>query len=220
MGTRLVFGTFALFLVAAACGGGDDGASEGVASLSGASDDEVVAAPLAGGESVELTEEEALLTFTACMRDFGIEIEDPTVDAEGNFEFNFRSGAGPQDENFDRDAAQAAREECFGVLEGVTLGFGGEDLTEIQDTLLVYAECVRENGYDIDDPDFSNFGPGGGDGGQGQDGQFQGPFGVIDPQDPDFIAADEICSEILAGFGPRGGPGGGRRPGGDGGGNG
>ncbi len=105
MRTRFVSVAFALILVAAACGGGDDGASEGVVSLSGASDDEVVAAPQPEDETVELTQEEAPLTFTACMRDFGIEIEAPTVDAAGNIEFRFRRGAGPQDGNFDREAA-------------------------------------------------------------------------------------------------------------------
>ena len=66
MRTRFVSVAFALILVAAACGGGNDGASEGVVSLSGASNDEVVAAPQPEDETVELTREEALLTFTAC----------------------------------------------------------------------------------------------------------------------------------------------------------
>ena len=44
-----------------------------------------------------------------------------------------------------------------------------------------------------------------------------GPFGVIDRDDPDFIAANEACSDILAGFGAGAGGGFGRGPGGGGG---
>ncbi len=210
---RLVLLVIALVMVAAACGGSDDEAGDGVASLSGAADDEVIAVPLPADEVVELTQEEALLAFTACLRDNGVDIEDPTVDAEGNVEFSFRRGAGPQDEGFDREAAGAAREACSDQLEGVTIGFRGLDTTELEDTFFEYAACMRDNDYEMNDPDFSNFGPGGGGGGGGGG----GPFGVIDRDDPDFIAANEACSDILAGFGAGAGGGFGRGPGGGGG---
>ena len=116
-------------------------------------------------------------------------------------EFRFRGGAGPQDAGFDREAAQAARETCSGLLEGVTLGLGRGDFTEIQDRLLEFATCMRENGYDMPDPDFGNLQPRGGEG----DGQFTGPFGEIDPEDPSFVAASEACSDVLSGFGQGGG---------------
>ena len=108
-------------------------------------------------------------------------------------EFRFRGGAGPQDAGFDREAAQAARETCSGLLEGVTLGLGRGDFTEIQDRLLEFATCMRENGYDMPDPDFGNLQPRGGEG----DGQFTGPFGEIDPEDPSFVVASEACSDVL-----------------------
>ena len=41
---------------------------------------------------------------------------------------------------------------------------------------------MRDNDYEMNDPDFSNFGPGGGGGGGGGG----GPFGVIDRDDPRF----------------------------------
>ena len=214
MTRRFAFFAVALFVIAASCGGDDD-ASEGVASLSGATDDEVVAIPQPEEELVEVTQEEALLALTACMRENGVEIEDPTLDADGNVVFSFRRGAGPQDEGFDREAARAARDACSELLEGVTLGFRDGDQTDFQDDLFEYAACMRDNGYEMDDPDFGNFQPGGG--GQGEPGGFRGPFGEIDPDDPDFIAANEACSDILAGFGLGGGGFGGRgRPGGGG----
>ena len=59
---------------------------------------------------------------------------------------------------------------------------------------------MRENGYEMDDPDLSSFTLGGeGQGGEG-DGQIAGPFGEIDPDDPAFQAAFEACQDVLAGF--------------------
>lgn len=196
-----------LLVLASGCSG-SDGSTEGVASLSGAAEDQSAAAP--SDEVPQQTQEEALLAYAACMRENGVDMEDPIVDADGNVQFQFRPGAGPDAENFDRETVQAAREACADLFAGVTFGFEPPDQTEIQDNLLAYASCMRENGYDMDDPDFSNVGPRSAQSGDGEQGTFQGPFGDIDPSDPDFIAANEVCSDILAGFGPGGGgPGGG-----------
>jgi len=201
---RLLLLVAVLALVAAACGG-SAGADEGVASLDntapldGASDPTVVP---------EMTQEEALLAFTACMREAGVDIDDPTVDGEGNLRIarpNAGAGAeGGDAGNLDREAFRAAREECGEFLEGVALGFRDEDRTELEDQLLEFAACVRDNGYPMDDPDFSNFGTPGQGGG--------GPFGAIDREDPAFQAAAGACQDILSGFEPGGGRGFGGAP--------
>ncbi|MEO1059238.1 MAG: hypothetical protein AAFY28_20215, partial [Actinomycetota bacterium] len=73
-----------------------------------------------------------------------------------------------------------------------------------------FAQCLRDNGLDVDDPDFENFGPGGGGGGGGG-----GLFGEgFNPQDPAVQPVIEECQSLFAGgdFAPgggRGGPGGG-----------
>lgn len=190
-----------LALVAAACGGSAD-ADDGVASL----DDSVQLDGATDSSAVpEMTREEALLAFTACLRDAGIDINDPTVDAEGNLRIarpNAGAGAaGDEGNNFDREAFEAARESCGGFLDNVAIGFQDTDRTEIEDQLLEFAACMRDNGYQMDDPDFSNGGPG--QGGRG------GPFAGIDRDDPAFAAAQEICQDFLPGVGPDGGPGGG-----------
>lgn len=192
----------ASLLVAAACGG--TGGGEGVVSLSNPAGDPQVTAPQDQAEAGSPNPEEALLAFAACMRDNGVDVEDPTLSADGGIEFQFR-GAGPQDDGFDREAARSARDACAAQLDGVTLGLGRGDRTEIQDDLLAYAACMRDNGYAMNDPDFSNLGPGA----AGPDGEprFAGPFGELDPDDPVFIAAHEVCGEGLSGFGA-GGPGG------------
>lgn len=198
----------------AACGAGDAG-SGGVASL----DDSPSAAPASDevdGQEADatedpagLTEEEALLAFAECMRENGVDMEDPTVDAEGNIQFGRLRGEEPSllTED-DLDARRAARDACSDQLAGAGPGFREADRTEIQDNLLAFAQCMRENGYEeMADPDFSNAGPGGG----------PVELGEVDPTDPDFQAAEEACSEILAGFGPGGGRGPGGGPGGAGG---
>jgi hypothetical protein len=114
----------------------------------------------------------------------------------------------------DRAAMEAAMGACQEHLEGVAIGRGGGDfdLTELQDTMVDYAACMRDNGYDMPDPDFSSFGPGGGESGQGGG----GPFGAIDFDDPDFMSAQQECEDLLSGFRGPGQGGGGRTEGGTG----
>lgn len=195
-------------LLVAACGGGAE-ADAGVASLEDPDAGQTLAAqedPTAGGdetEDVEQTREEALLAFTACLRENGVDIEDPTVDAEGNVQLTRPGQQGGQGTG-GNDEFREAREACADLLEDAALGFRGTDSTELEDNLVEFAECMRDNGYDMPDPDFSAFGPGQGGGG--------GPFGEIDRDDPAFQAASEACEDILAGFGR----GAGGRPGGGG----
>ncbi len=193
-------------LLVAACGSGGVG-SEGVASLDDASPGALAADDAGGpvpasanGASVELTEEEALLAFAQCMREHGVDMDDPTVDADGNLQFGRSSSQeSGQLSSEERAVFGAAREACATELESVALGFRDGDPTQLQDDLLAYAECMRDNGFEeMVDPDFSDSGPGGG-------GTGGGPFGEIDRTDPDFENAQEACGEILAGFGRGGG---------------
>jgi len=186
---------FAIGLVAAACGGATDQAS-GVASLAG----EGTAAPTEAetiDDPADVDTEQAMLAFAACMRDNGIDIADPTVDAAGNVQFGGLRGQGADPSQIDREVIATAREACEKEIAGIALSFGGRgefDLTEMQDTFVEYAACMRDNGYEMDDPDLSKFGSGsGGPGGGG------GIFGEIDHNDPDFIAAEIVCEGILSG---------------------
>ncbi len=187
---RLMIAAVALALFAAACGGGSQ--NDGVASL-----EDDATAPLAAGDdgsadgattTTETDPELALLEFTQCLRDNGVDVGDPEVDGDGNLGF----GGRVQGYDFvaDREAFQAAREACADILEGVSLEFRDRDRTEIEDTLVEFATCMRDNGYDMPDPDFSGFSPGSGGG--------SGPFSEVDPDDPAFITANEACEEILS----------------------
>lgn len=211
MKQRVTMLFLAIGLIAAACGGDDD-ASSGVASLAAidtsAGDDAAVVPDV---PATEADQELAMLDFAACMRDNGVDIDDPTVAADGSIQFGRFRGAAQEGE-IDRQAMEAAFVACQEHLEGIALGRGGGDfdVTALEDTMVEYAACMRANGYDMADPDFSGSGPGNGGEGGG------GPFGDIDFDDPDFIAAQEACQDILGDFRGPGQGGGGRAAGGTG----
>lgn len=189
---------------------GTDTTGDGVATL-----EDLDTVAVTTSTTVAVDTETQLIAFADCMREAGIDIDDPTVDADGNVQFGGFRGAtqagdepvGPP-EGF-REAAQT----CGEFLEGLELGFGRPDITELEDTFLEFAQCMRDNGYDMDDPDLSGFGPDADDD-QASEPQGRGIniFGDVDPTDPVFIEAQEACQDILAGFGPGGG---GPRPGGE-----
>ena len=195
-----------LMVAVTACGGGSD--PSGVASL-----DEVDPVDPGTSEQVEEVDvEEATLAFTACLRDQGLDVEDPTFDGEGGFVFNFGEvrSAGQDGERGPDDAFRAALDECSPLMEGVGGRFNQTDRTEIEDSLLALAQCLRAEGLDVPDPDFSAVGSGPGGG---------GPFGgAIELDDPAAEAAFEKCQSELAFAGPGGGQG--RIGGGNNGGNG
>jgi hypothetical protein len=181
-----------ILLAAGAAGCGGDAPAAELASLEGATTTTPAPAEAAAAQTLDL--EEALLAFSACMREEGVDFPDPQVDAQGNLELvslmaqagRLVSDAG--DEQALRDAANA----CRGHLAGVVLRFASLDRTEMEDRLLAYAGCMREHGFDLPDPDFSTGRPGLG-----------GPFPGVGRdifEDPDFLEANESCQGIFAGL--------------------
>lgn len=156
-------------------------------------------------DQLDADAEEAILAFAQCMRDNGVsDFPDPELDANGNL--RFFGGGPPDDLGVDEGTLEAAFDECSLLIEGIIQNFRDVDASELEDTFLEFAGCMREQGIEMPDPDFSQgFGPGAG----GR----AGIFGDLDPQDPEFQAAAEECQGIFeGGFGLRGGgagPGGG-----------
>ena len=131
--------------------------------------------------------EDSVLAFTACLRDEGLEVDDPAVDSEGNLVAP--SPHALAGKTLDMGALHSAFEVCNDHLDGVAFGMSTEDQSEREDELLAFAECMRENGYDMPDPDFSNGGHTG-----------DGPFGdAIDTDDPLFAPAAASCQGIIGG---------------------
>ncbi len=176
----------ALALVAAACGGDDTGDS-GVASiddLANVTTSTAAPAPASGDLAMD---EEAVLEFAACMRDGGIDFPDPVVDSEGNVGFDLMAMRGLAD--VDETELEAAFEPCAPLLEGVNFGFDRIFEAEFQDDLVSFSVCMRANGFDMPDPDFSAL---------TTTGQLYPE--EIDPTDPDFEPAFEACQDTLPGI--------------------
>lgn len=176
--------SIALLVFVAACGGSsDDG--DAVASLENTATTSTTAGSTVSGE-------DQLFEFVDCMRDNGVDVPDPVVDSDGNV--GFPDDVDPAD--FQGEDVQAAFSECGEFLDLATLGFGDLDLTQLADDLLAFAECMRNNDFDLPDPDFSNFSLAPPD----ASGRVNTPFGMLDLDDPDFEAALAVCEDTLPGF--------------------
>ena len=217
---RLLVPLLALALAASACGGGDDAAAaEGVASLVSADVAADTESDTSTAAEEEVTEED-LLEWVECMRGEGIDIDDPTVDADGNLTLAPPGGGErPEPGEAGGDAAagggrdDAGRQEAFDVCGEPPLQRGGfefsdEDLTALQDQALVFAQCMRDLGHDVADPTL--------DAGGGPGGGFGQMFAGLDRADATVQADLETCQATA--FGEDGVPfGGGRGAGGPGG---
>jgi hypothetical protein len=221
-------------LLLAGCGRGGGGDDDGVASVSG---DEAAA-----GDDEEAAEEE-LYDWVACMNDEGVEIPDPTRDADGNLVIEgdgftlgggeggatVRVGGGEDGDDGDEPAISPDDMEAATEVCGMPPRLGPSDMSEEdvqarQEDALAFAECMREEGVeDFPDPDFSGEGPGGeprrsdsGDGPSGPDDD--GPRIALGPfgeidMDDPTTAAAFEACQDIIGA-----PGGPRGPGGPGGG--
>jgi len=95
--------------------------------------------------------EAKMMALTECLREHGIEVLDPVVDANGNVQKpELAEGV-----EWDKKAGQAW-EACEHHLEGFT-GWGKKDTdaseqAEQLDRYITLATCLREKNYDIDDP--------------------------------------------------------------------
>jgi len=157
----------AVGLVMAACGSG----AADVPSLE--------ATPTSVVEEETLDDEAKVMAFTECMRDQGIQYIDPVVDSDGNVQRpEFIEGF-----TATRAELAAPYEECSQHLEGVSLGRQREDQSEWVDELVALATCLREKGYDVDDPTAETIGQWGAD--------FRVEF---DWDDPEAMEAYEECS--------------------------
>jgi hypothetical protein len=105
-------------------------------------------------EEQTLDDEAKVMAFTQCMRDQGIEYEDPVVDSEGNVQR-------PQLVEGVTLTRQELREPyaaCAHHLEGLSFGRERQDVTELVDQMVELAACLREKGYDVDDPTVETLG--------------------------------------------------------------
>jgi hypothetical protein len=104
----------------------------------------------------KLTDEEIATLFTACLRDHGFNVDDPELNADGTVNLQGLRQGLFQDPNFQKNG-QKALEDCVPLLQGATFAQppSAEDQIEFQDRLLKFTQCLRDEGLDVPDPDFS-----------------------------------------------------------------
>jgi Asp-tRNA(Asn)/Glu-tRNA(Gln) amidotransferase A subunit family amidase len=164
-------------LVIAACGSN----SEDVPSLRSTGDRQL-GEPATGTVDADEVDgvrdaEAAMMVLTECLREQGIEVYDPVVDAEGNV------GKPEFAEGVDEKEVWAAWEACEHHLEGVSFEKERVDMSAQVDQWVAVATCLRDKGYDVDDPTAETFD------------QWMDDFkNAIDWDDPAWVADYEECS--------------------------
>jgi len=145
--------------------------------------------------SEDLDGEEAMLEWAQCMRDNGIDMDDPQFGADGG-RFGFGPGGAAADFDPLSTEFQTAMEACGNVLEALRPESDPEEEAERAEQQLAIAGCMRKLGWDFPDP-----ASGGGFGAQIRFIQEAG----IDPQDPTFQTDISACqAESGLDFGPPG----------------
>jgi len=174
-------------------------ASAQVASLVGP---DGTAAPEEAVDTVLIEDrEEAMLAYAQCMRDHGIDMDDPTL-GEGGGQRAFRLGGGGQ-RQIDRfgEDFQVAQEACVLYLEAARPDIDPEAEQERLEEQLLLAQCIRDSGYpDYPDPVI------------GTDGRLQRAGGQdlqalgIDRRSEEFRELMAACRDEMGieGFGPGG----------------
>ena len=220
-----------LTFILAACGGSDEEVTGGVASVNDLEGGDAVAAAdelQANSDSASLTAEEAGLALSACMRDAGHdEFPDATVDENGRL--NLREILQSTDIDLRGEAVRSQLDTCRDEVGADSFGVGGAggDRSGIEEALLGFTECLRQEGLDVGDITFGQPGAGAsagqtgdgqgaprGQGGAGGDrsGRIAGQLG-LDADDPTTAAALDSCQSALdEAFAGIGGPVGGTTP--------
>ena len=145
----------------------------------------------------EATDEELALEFAECMRDNGFpDFPDPTVNADGSIEL-VTGGAEQAGIDLESDDLDPALDACGPIVADASFLPGADlDQAEIEDSLLAFAQCLRDLGHDVADPDLSGTlrpGP------DGPGGMFASGF---DPQDA--ANADDVQTCQTEAFGATG----------------
>ena len=113
--------------------------------------------------------EDAMVNYSACMRDHGVDMPDPTFadSGDGGGKMSIAvplaggaSGGGPAG-GPDDTAFKAAAEACQSIMDEAQQNMpklSAEDEAKMRDQALKFAQCMREHGVDMPDPTFDSAG--------------------------------------------------------------
>jgi hypothetical protein len=128
-----------------------------------------------GGPGISQSEvQEAGVKYARCMREHGLDVPDPQGGAGG------LRGMLVDDDQRDRPGFREAEQDCRKHLEGLVSQISDEQRQELEQGRLKFARCMRDEGFDVPDPQ-----PGAGGG--------EGPLGGLDPEDPRVQKAMDKC---------------------------
>ena len=144
-------------------------------------------------ESQPRDDEEITTGFTRCMRDEGFSVPDPKLNADGTVDTVALRESVLSDPKFNWQdpKTQQILQKCLPLLQGATFAQEetAEEQVEFQDNLLKFAECLRQDGVQVSDPDFS------GGTRQAIGSMFQG----IDTQEPAIQESIATCRQVYFG---------------------
>jgi hypothetical protein len=106
------------------------------------------ATPTSGAADEVLDVEARMMEFTECLRNEGMEIIDPVVDSDGNVQ----KPELVEGSVISKEEWNAAFEVCGEIIENITFGKEEVDRSEQVDQYVELAACMREAGFDIEDP--------------------------------------------------------------------
>jgi hypothetical protein len=159
----------------------------------GASSALVACGGSASGEDAQAKSEDAALKFAQCMRQHGVDMPDPQQGGGGIQIQAGQNGVDPQSQTF-----QDAQSACNQVMRDAIPADQRPDPTQMRDQLTKLAQCMREHGIDMPDPQLNS------DGSL----EFGGPPASgsgPNRSDPAFQSAQEACQKETGVGGPDGG---------------
>jgi hypothetical protein len=206
----------ALAFATTACNGGS---SPRVATLNGGGDTNSSSSDTGGGDGgdngdVRTAFQDALLDYSRCMRDHGIDMPDPTFDGDGHGGVAVISGATGGDGKLPDPNSQTfkdAETACKPIMDRAQQNApkpSAEEQAKMRDGALKFAQCMRDKGFDVPDPTFDENGgmsvhfegaASASDSGPSTNG---GPAGAGPMDDPGFQQAADECQQ-QSGGGPR-----------------
>lgn len=128
------------------------------------------------------------VSAAACLRQHGLDMPDPSLGPNGQLGWNVQAlGKVPQ------SVQQAAMQACASQIAAAQSAAGPGHLAAAVDAGVKYAACMRQHGLaSFPDPNPAN-------------GFFTGSAGLkangIDPQSPEFQAANRACATFRAAWG-------------------
>ena len=149
----------AMLMTGAACSGDSSSAANRVASLGG----NTTTTRGSGGTGDKKNFEDAMLEFSRCMREHGVNMPDPTFSGDGSghgfiAKVGGPDGGGPKPDDATFKAAQAACEPIMKKAEQDMPRPSPEEEARMRDQALKFARCMREHGVDVPDPTFDSNG--------------------------------------------------------------